>query len=206
MKKIDRILDFYLQEVNLIYLFWAMFWLLNGLDKFFVGVGSDPDMICSFADGRSTTCGWFGTDRDQQMTAYFGKLGLPELIGQMTLYSFAMIEIALGVMFTWMLMKSLVASERLTHVIHRVAFKGSILMFFVFSAGDILFGDRRVLWEHGTFLVLVIITYGIYVDRNQLRSVVARDHGVSSTVKRPGIGAMRNSVVHRQEMGDDRED
>jgi hypothetical protein len=108
-------------------------------------------------------------------------------------------------MFTWMLMKSLTASEKVSHVIHRVAFKGSILVFLAFSAGDILFGDRRELWEHGTFFILVIITYGIYVDRNQLRSAVARDLGVSSTVQRPGIGAGRNSVIYRQEFGQEGE-
>lgn len=202
MKKIDRLLDFYLQEVNLIYLFWAMFWILNGLDKFVVGVGAEPGMVCFFADGRATPCGWFGTDRAGQMTAYFGKLGLPSILGQVTLYSFAVAELGIGLMFSWMLLKSVAASEKVTHVIHRVAFKGSILMFFLFSTGDILFGDRRELWEHGTFLVLVLITYGIYVDRNKLRSAVSRDLGVSSTVTRPGIGAGRNSVIYRQEMED----
>jgi hypothetical protein len=165
----------------------------------------DSEMICAFSDGRSTPCGWFGTDRDQQMIAYFGKLGLPAIIGQITLYSFAVLELAIGVMFSWVLMKSLAASEKVSHIIHRVAFKGSMLIFIAFSAGDILFGDRRELWEHGTFFILVIITYGIYVDRNQLRSAVSRDHGVSSTVKRPGISMGRDSVMYRKEFGEDGE-
>ena len=46
--------------------------------------------------------------------------------------------------------------------IHRLAFKGSILVFVVFSVGDILFGDRAELWEHGTFLVLCLVTYDLW--------------------------------------------
>jgi hypothetical protein len=205
MKKIDRFLDFHLQEVNLIYAFWTMFWLLNGLDKFFIGVGADASATCSFSDGRSTPCGWFGVDRTMQMQGYFGKLMLPDWLGAITLNFLAVAEIALGVAFAWMLLRSLMASEKTTHVVHRMAFKGSFLMFFLFSAGDILFGDRRELWEHGTFLILVIITYRIYVDRNQLRSAVVRDLDRSETFKRPAIRDARDSVMYRREMVDDEE-
>ena len=37
-----------------------------------------------------------------------------------------------------------------------------MLVFVIFSAGDILFGDRIELWEHGTFLVMCLMTYNAW--------------------------------------------
>lgn len=202
MKFSQRLLDYYLQEVNIIYAFWALFWLLNGLDKFVVGVGGGGE-LCEFSDGRSTPCGWFGTDRGAQMEAYFGKLLLPEWLAHGTLYFFACVELALGLMFAWILLRSMLSSARVSHFAHRVAFKGSMLTFLAFSVGDILFGDRRELWEHGTFLVLVLITFWVYVERNELRSATARDVGRSLTQQSPAIRGPRDSVLYRKEMVDD---
>ncbi len=193
--KIRRLFDFYLQEVNFIYLFWAMFWTLNGLDKFFVRVGAEPGSVCYFADGRETPCGWFGTDRAGQIHAYFDKLLLPDWMGAVTVYTFAVMELALGALFIWMLLKSVFATSNVSHMIHRLAFKGSVLMFLLFSTGDILFGDRRELWEHGTFLVLVIITFGVYAYRDELRGQVVRDLQNIT----PGSTTPRASTIYRSE-------
>ncbi len=46
--------------------------------------------------------------------------------------------------------------------IQRLAFKGSVLVFSVFAVADIVFGDRAELWEHGTFIVLCLVTYDIW--------------------------------------------
>lgn len=198
--KIRRLFDFYLQEVNFIYLFWAMFWTLNGLDKFFVRVGAEPGSVCYFADGRETPCGWFGTDRANQLHAYFDKLLLPDWMGTVTLYAFAVMELALGALFIWMLLKSVFATSNVSHMIHRLAFKGSVLMFLLFSTGDILFGDRRELWEHGTFLVLVIITFGIYAYRDELRGQVVRDlQNIAPGSTSPGASSMYRSKFHKED-------
>ena len=204
MAQLRKFFDYYLQEVNFVYLFWAMFWLLNGLDKFFIGVGAAPDATCRFADGRETPCGWFGTDRASQIGAYFDKLLLPDWMGMATLYFFALLELAIGSLFLWMLFKSLFATGHVSHMWHRLAFKGSVLMFFLFSMGDILFGDRRELWEHGTFLVLVIITFGIYAYRDELRAHVLRDiqHDADTPTaarERP----KRGTAIYRKEFGED---
>ena len=46
--------------------------------------------------------------------------------------------------------------------VHRLCFKGGVLLFLAFSTGDILFGDRMELWEHGTFMVLILLTYDLW--------------------------------------------
>ena len=35
-------------------------------------------------------------------------------------------------------------------------------MFVTFSVGDIMFGDRAELWEHGTFIVMCLVTYDLW--------------------------------------------
>ena len=37
-----------------------------------------------------------------------------------------------------------------------------MLIFVLFAIGDNLFGERTELWEHGTFLVLCLITYELW--------------------------------------------
>ncbi len=204
MVQLRKLFDFYLQEVNFIYLFWAMFWMLNGLDKFFVGLGAEEGVVCRFADGRETPCGWFGTDRADQIHAYFDKLLLPQWLGVTTVYSFAIMELALGSLFIWMLLKSLFATSEVSHVVHRLAFKGSVLMFFLFSTGDILFGDRRELWEHGTFLILVIITFGIYAYRDELRGHVLRDLAEPvATARDEHVKPRGGTGLYRSKFGED---
>ncbi len=51
---------------------------------------------------------------------------------------------------------------------HRLALKTGIFLFTVFSIGDILFGDRAELWEHGTFMILTLITYLLYIMRETI--------------------------------------
>lgn len=46
--------------------------------------------------------------------------------------------------------------------VQRLAFKGSVLISVAFSAGDILFGDRMELGEHGVFLVMTLVTYDMW--------------------------------------------
>ena len=74
------------------------------------------------------------------------------------LYTFAMVEILLGLGFLYTLLR-----PNLPQLFHRINFKMSMVMFLVFSVGDILFGDRAELWEQGTFLILVIVSFEFFI-------------------------------------------
>jgi len=170
-----RAAEGWLRVENLLFSFWCMFWTLNGLDKFFNGIPKE-DEWGSYAKG------WFGTNRDDKFVHYFDRLDLPEEAALCSLYGFAVLEIILGIAFFTLLFK------RTPKVIHRTCFKASLILFIAFMTGDILFGDRMELWEHGTFMVLVIITFQLYLDRAMIRKEVLLDLGVE--VRGPGSGPL----------------
>lgn len=62
--------------------------------------------------------------------------------------------------------------RKMPPVYRRLVFKLSMFIFLVFSVGDILFGDRQELWEHGTFMVLTLLTYQLYIGRAQERAEI----------------------------------
>ncbi|PZD94134.1 hypothetical protein DNH61_19465 [Paenibacillus sambharensis] len=132
LKALDNKLSF----AFIVHGFWAMFWLLNGLDKFF------------------NHNYFYGVTRDEKFANYFATLNLPGYISAICLYAISVIEILLAIAFVVLAVKS--ASNK---SLQSLAFKISMLIFFVFSAGDILFGDRAELWEHGTFLILVMTSF-----------------------------------------------
>src|SRR5260370_9578260 len=150
----------YLRLEYILYLFWALFWTLNGLDKFFNGtVVQTPSGPKEF--------GWFGVTRDQKFIDYFAKLYLPKWTALSFLYTFDVLEIIVGLTFLLILFW-----RKMPSVFLRLVFKASMLIFLIFSVGDILFGDRQELWEHGTFMVLTLLTYQMYIGRAQERAVI----------------------------------
>ena len=135
--------------------FWALFWSLNGLDKFFDGTPTaDPNV-----PGKSL--GWFGVNRGEKFLAYFHKLYLPSGLARAALYGFALVELCLGALFLVFLLRG----RHMSPAARALPFKLSLLVFTLFSAGDILFGDRAELWEHGTFILLVLGSYHLYLGR-----------------------------------------
>lgn len=126
-------LDARVRTGTLLLLFWTLFWLLNGLDKFF---------------NRPT---FFGVTRDAAFVEYFARLGLPSRPALASLYACGVYEILLAAGFGAALLLGVPSLARLS-------LKASALLFIVFSAADVLFGDRRELWEHGTFLALVLVS------------------------------------------------
>ena len=158
--------------ITIIITFWGLFWLLNGLDKFFNGsfqpnlepystktVLVNPDFKTKiiYESHPMETIGWFGINRDAKMIGYFNRLGLNKYFALACLYFLASIEICIGLGFIY----SLFSKEK-RHKIVRLTFKISMAVFFGFSIFDILFGDRMELWEHGTFLILATIHY-VYI-------------------------------------------
>ncbi len=207
MKNLIHRLDGKLNLVVILMFFWAMFWLLNGGDKFFNGEsGINRDVTTgylldvnkvdehghnslAYTMHKGETIGYFGVNRDSKMVAYFKCLNLPGQLALASLYGFAIAELLLGVLFLALAFWS-VSSEAfrekqrdgllglfVDRTLHRIAFKGSVLIFFVFCTGDILFGDRMELWEHGTFIVLTLLTYDMWyrTDRFMARAVAIQE-------------------------------
>ena len=153
-------LENYLRLEYILYLFWALFWTLNGLDKFVNGT------VVQTANGPKEF-GWFGVTRAQKFIDYFAKLYLPKWTALSFLYTFAVLEIIVGLTFLLILLW-----RKMPSVYRRLVFKASLFIFLVFSVGDILFGDRQELWEHGTFMVLTLVTYRLYIGRSQERAEI----------------------------------
>ena len=158
--------------ITIIITFWGLFWLLNGLDKFFNGsfqpnlvsfstktvlVSPDLKNKIIYESHPMETVGWFGVNRDAKMIGYFNRLSMNKQIALTCLYFLASIEIFIGLGFIYALF-----SKEHRNKIVRFTFKISMAVFFGFSIMDILFGDRMELWEHGTFLILATIHY-VYI-------------------------------------------
>ena len=158
--------------ITVIIIFWGLFWLLNGMDKFFNG-SNEPNLesystksVLVSPNDRNTIVyelhptepiGWFGVNRDSKMIGYFNRLHLNKNIAITSLYFIAIIEILIGIGFLY----ALVVKQNRNEIV-RLTFKISMGIFFGFSIFDILCGDRTELWEHGTFLLLATLHY-IYI-------------------------------------------
>lgn len=158
--------------ITVITAFWGLFWLLNGLDKFYNGQNA-PNLESFSTKGVMVTpdnrqeiiyeyhptepVGWFGVNRDAKMIGYFNRLGIDKNIAIFSLYFIACIEILVGLGFLY----DVITRQRQYDLV-RFMFKISMIIFFFFSIFDILCGDRMELWEHGTFLLLATIHY-IYI-------------------------------------------
>ncbi len=90
----------------------------------------------------------------------FDRLLLPPEMALTFLYGIGIFETILGTIFLIALLFPMLPKN-----IRHLAFKASFLIFLMFSVGDILFGDRAELWEHGTFMILVISTYRLYLNQ-----------------------------------------
>ncbi|MDH3493461.1 MAG: hypothetical protein OEM82_07925 [Acidobacteriota bacterium] len=193
MKRFVYFLDDRINLITVLFLFWSLYWGLNGLDKFFNGKSellldgwaTQATIVDLKEDGApnkpvykiqpSTKIGWFGVNRDDKMAMYFRTLHMPRWVAIGSLYFFAVAEIILGAMFLALFFWGLRTEEKRETVknmfsdrtVHRLAFKGSVLIFVAFSTGDILFGDRMELWEHGTFLVMTLVTYDMWYKSDQ---------------------------------------
>ena len=182
MKKLIYGLDEKVNLIVILFLFWSLFWVLNGGDKFlngkFVanteswstkGVLVDKNGEIAYTLHPMEFLGWFGVNRDSKMINYFKGLYLPKEVALFSLYGMAVFELVLGALFFALFVWSLMPREKrrsmemfANRTIHRLAFKGSVAVFVIFSTGDILFGDRIELWEHGTFIILCLITYDMW--------------------------------------------
>jgi len=182
MKSLVYLFDQRLNLITLLLLFWAIFWGLNGFDKFFNGK-SDLTTEGWSTKGRVMDSqgkvvykihpylpnGWYGINYDNKVASYFKTLHVSRNAALGMLYTFAVFEILTGflflVLFIWQLLpetredKKNMFSDR---TLHRIAFKASVGMFVILSIAYQLFGDRARLWETGTFLAMTLIAYDMW--------------------------------------------
>jgi uncharacterized membrane protein YjfL (UPF0719 family) len=126
-------------------LYWFVFWLMNGLDKFMHGTG------VSLADRPLFT--WFGKDRTEQFTKYFDRLDLPHDGIAPLLGTCGSLELGVALLFALA-----IVDRRRFEAWLGAAFAASALLFLVFSVFDVVAGDRAELLEHGTYLGVVFVT------------------------------------------------
>ncbi|MEO6588775.1 MAG: hypothetical protein ABIP06_05555 [Pyrinomonadaceae bacterium] len=190
MKKFIYLIDKKINLITILFLFWTLFWGLNGFDKFFNGTSQmikerwasqgylvDKDKKVVYSIQPSEKIGWYGVNRDAKFINYFRTLNLPPTVAVISLYFFAILEIILAILFFWLFIRQFFdhtkkASDGKTSLIedrtiHRLIFKGSIWIFIAFITGDILFGDRVEVWEHGTFLIMTLVTYDLWYRTDQ---------------------------------------
>ena len=120
--KLDERVNF----VFILFLFWALFWTLNGGDKFFnsttvpnteawaaSSVIVENGEIVGAIHPREPL-GFYGVNRNAKMIGYFNRIGLPAWVALSCLYSMAGFEIVLGLTFFALSFWSLLPAERKT--------------------------------------------------------------------------------------------
>ncbi len=191
MKRLIYLLDSKINLITILFLFWTLFWGLNGFDKFFNGssqvilerwasqgylVEKDSKKVV-YSIQPSEKIGWYGGNRDAKFANYFRTLGLPPTVASISLYFFAILEIIIAVFFFILFVRQFQSEKYETtggkktliedRTLHRLVFKASIWIFIAFLTGDVLFGDRMEVWEHGTFLLMTLVTYDLWFRTDQ---------------------------------------
>lgn len=145
--------------------YWAMFWLLNALDKVF----ARQDLGFVF---------WYGNHRVEKFTMYFDRLGYgPDGVWPALLFA-GLVELAVALMFVWALVK--IAKGTLGAIrLHDRAIAASIVVFFGFGVFDVVVGDRAELLEHSTYVGVLLVSYlagameGVFLHLRKLDNKVA---------------------------------
>ncbi len=182
MRKFIYLFDHRLNLLTLLLLFWALFWSLNGFDKFFeseteilfekwASKGSvvDTNGNIVYTIQPLNNVGWFGVNYENQMVSYFKTIHVPRNAAIGLTYTFAVFEIIIGFLFLILFLWQLLPEERedkknmfTDRTLHRLAYKAGVVMFVILTIAYQLFGDRARLWETGTYLAMTLIAYDMW--------------------------------------------
>lgn len=150
----------------------AVFWLFNGADK--------------FVQGRAVGgVRWGGRDRSDQLAGYVDQLDISFGLARPALVLVGIFEVVLGCLFVVALSEFFRFGKEVSIGALRRGVVGSVLLFTLFSAVDVMVGDRRELLEHGTFIAVFLVAYTVVVVEHYLASPVP---GRSSAADGPGVG------------------
>ena len=135
---------------NLIIIYWAMYWIMNGLDKFL-----NRQSLGFFK--------WHGKDRNDQFSGYFNNTEIDTFWIEPLLYLVATWELAIAIPLILCLFIQ-VFKNRFDILYFKLGMSCGVLTFIIFSFFDVIFGDRAELLEHGTFMILVVVTYQLVLN------------------------------------------
>jgi hypothetical protein len=194
MKKLIYLFDQRLNLVTLLLLFWAIFWTLDGLDKFFDGeteilhekwaskgtvIDNQGNVVYTIQPNN--TVGWFGVNYENQMASYFKTIHIPRSWAIGLTYTYAVYEILTGLLFLILFIWQLLPENRedkenffTNRTLHRLAYKSSVILFVILSIAYQLFGDRTRLWEVGTYMLMTLIAYDIWYRTDRFMLDVRR--------------------------------
>lgn len=182
MKSLAYLFDQRLNLITLMLLFWAIFWTLDGFDKFFDG---NPEILFEKWASKGTVVdannnpvytiqplnnvGWYGVNYENQMVSYFKTIYVSRSAAIGLTYAFAVYEILTGflflILFIWQLLPETREDKNnlfTNRTLHRLAYKSSVILFLILSVAFQLFGDRTRLWEIGTYMLMTLIAYDMW--------------------------------------------
>ena len=127
--------------------FWALFWLLNSVDKIIV----NP---LGF---------WVGKDRVSQFAGYFSSIGVESsIVSNGILVFVSLLEV---IAFIFMILALFYFLKKNKDKARHMFFYGilfSLIIFSFFSIGDQIFGERAELLEHSTYWISLVLSWFIY--------------------------------------------
>lgn len=137
-------------------LFWLIFWLFNGLDKFLYQ--TDIGLVT-----------WYGKDRGWQFLTYITNMQLSiDFVGPILRFAGVwevLVSLFFGA-FIWFQLFNKDQSKNKNLKLYDLAMKISMLTFIAFCAFDIVVGDRAELLEHSTYIGIVGVSYLVsHVER-----------------------------------------
>ena len=144
--------------------YWAMFWMMNALDKIFAR--QDLGFVV-----------WYGNHRVEKFTMYFDRLGYGPDSVWATLIFAGIVEAAVACMFLWALYKIAKNQPGAIRLNDR-AIAASIIVFFGFAVFDVVVGDRAELLEHSTYVGVLLVSYlagaieGVFMHLRNTQSTV----------------------------------
>ena len=227
MKSLVYLFDHRLNLITLLLLFWALFWGLNGLDKFFDGTpeinyagwaskGSvvDANNKVVYTIQPPNPVGWFGINYEDQTASYFKAIHVSRSVAITLLHIYAILEILLGllflILFIWQIMPEHREDKKnffTDRTLHRIAYKGSVIMFVILAVAYMLFGDRARLWETGTYLTMTLIAYDMWyrTDRFMLELRQKRIAGIDDDDDTNSDQASAYNLKDKRKKADDGE-
>ena len=136
-----------------IVLYWFLFFLMNGLDKYLIG----RDLLLFR---------WFGKERTGQFSSYFARADLPHEWIDTAIYAVGAWEIALALFFLaagFNLLRRNREQQGRNSMISGLVL--AVLTLTVFSVFDVIAGDRGELLEHNIYLGMVILSWFVITYR-----------------------------------------
>lgn len=139
---------------SLLIFYWLMFWLMNGLDKFY-----NRQSFSLFT--------WYGNDRNPKFTMYFDRIALSEEWVNPVLYLVGVLEIAIAIFLAislWFYKTNFSKDKKLDKKWFKIGMLWGGATFVGFTIIDVILGDRLELLEHSTYLILICVTYQLVLN------------------------------------------